>query len=87
MDGLIRDIARRIQNLRKDKGLNPNDFIERSHISGISNNYRDNFSTKLDLLSHLTRSKNIIIHENDDSNVEWNDFNIDGHSIKIAIEQ
>ena len=87
VEGLVRDIARRIQNLRKDKGLDPNDLIDKSHISGISHNYHAIFSTKLDLLSHLTRSKNIVIHESEDSNIEWTEFKIDGNPIQIAIEK
>lgn len=87
VEGLVRDIARRIQNLRKDKGLDPNDLIEKSHISGISHNHHAIFSTKLDLLSHLTRSKNIVIHESEDSNIEWTEFKIDGNPIQIAIEK
>ena len=86
IEGYIRDLARRIQSERKALGLNPSEILNNTLIYGIDSDTKKLLISKLSELKYLIRTKNVEIVDNVSSEHNWSEINIDGNSLKIAIE-
>ena len=87
IEGYLRDLARRIQSERKVLGLNPSEILNNTLIYGIDSDTKKLLISKLSELKYLIRTKNVEIVDNVSSEHNWSEINIDGNSLKIAIEQ
>ena len=81
--GLIKDLARRIQTLRKEKGFNPTDILERASILELDEESLNLIKDKTEEIAFLVRVKNVDFTE---SCKNYKDDDIDGLKIKIAVE-
>lgn len=81
--GLVKDIARRIQTLRKEKGYNPTDILEKAAILGLDDESLAMIKEKADELAFLVRVKRI---EFSDSCQDYKEEEIDSKKIKLAVE-
>ena len=77
----LRDVARRIQNLRKERGYNPTDILDAAYISGLDGRARHLVESGGFDLASAVRVKAIIL----DAARQYVDADIDGHPIKIDI--
>ena len=85
-DGMMKDIARRIQSLRKEKGFKPTDLVESVLISGLENEWEDLMNTRKDEIAFLVRAKEIKFDGEKVETNKMNEVNIDGKKIMILIE-
>jgi len=85
-DGNVRDLARRLQALRKERGYNPTEILDAAYISGLDSIWLDSISSKLDVLTYLVRVKETKIMDQPIGSVQWIDAEIDGKPIKISVE-
>ncbi|MDP6898767.1 MAG: DUF5915 domain-containing protein, partial [Candidatus Nitrosopelagicus sp.] len=81
--GLIKDLARRIQTLRKEKGFNPTDILERASILELDEESLNLIKDKTEEIAFLVRVKNVDFTE---SCKNYKDDDIDGLKIRIAVE-
>ncbi len=81
--GLIRDIARRLQVLRKERGYNPTDVIEAAYILGLDDESLEMVKEKQSELSFLVRVKKI---EFSDKAKSYKVEDVDGQKIRISVE-
>ena len=81
--GLIKDLARRIQTLRKEKGYNPTDILERASILDLDQDSLNLIKDKTEDIAFLVRVKNVDFTE---SCKNYKEDDIDGLKIKIAVE-
>ena len=81
--GLIKDLARRIQTLRKEKGFNPTDILEKASILDLDQESLDLIKDKTEDIAFLVRVKNVDFEE---SCKNYKDDDIDGLKIRIAVE-
>ena len=81
--GLVRDIARRLQVLRKERGYNPTDVIEASYILGLDDESLEMVKEKQSDLSFLVRVKRI---EFSDKAKSYKEEDVDGQKIRISVE-
>ena len=81
--GLIKDLARRIQTLRKEKGFNPTDILEKASILDLDQESLDLIKNKTEDIAFLVRVKNVDFEE---SCKNYKDDDIDGLKIRIAVE-
>ena len=81
--GLIKDLARRIQTLRKEKGFNPTDILEKASILELDQESLDLIKDKTEDIAFLVRVKNVDFIE---SCKNYKDDDIDGLKIRIAVE-
>jgi isoleucyl-tRNA synthetase len=81
--GLIRDIARRLQVLRKERGYNPTDVLEAAYILGLDDESLEMAKEKQSDLSFLVRVKKI---EFEDKAKNYKDEDLDGQKIRISVE-
>ncbi|OLB91741.1 MAG: isoleucine--tRNA ligase [Thaumarchaeota archaeon 13_1_40CM_38_12] len=81
--GLIRDIARRLQVLRKERGYNPTDVLELAYVLGLDGESLEMAKEKQSELAFLVRVKRI---EFSDKAESYKDEDIDGQKIQISVE-
>ena len=81
--GLIKDLARRIQTLRKERGFNPTDILEKASILELDQDALDLIKDKTEDIAFLVRVKRVDFTE---SCKEYKEDDIDGLKIKIGVE-
>ena len=81
--GLIKDLARRLQTLRKERGYNPTDILNKASILDLEAESLEMIKGKEKELTFLVRVKEVNFSE---SCKEYKDDEIDGHKIRISVE-
>ncbi|MDE1845146.1 MAG: isoleucine--tRNA ligase [Thaumarchaeota archaeon] len=81
--GLIRDIARRLQVLRKERGYTPTDILEAAYILGLDDESLEMAKEKQSDLAYLVRVKKIMF---EDKAKNYKDEDLDGQKIRISVE-
>ena len=81
--GLVRDLARRLQALRKERGYNPTDVLEAAYILDLDAESLEMVKQKQDELAFLVRVKRV---EFSDKAKTYKDDDIDGQKIRISVE-
>ena len=81
--GLVKDIARRLQTLRKERGYNPTDILETASILDLDEESLEMAKERGEELAFLVRVKKVNFEE---SCSTYKDDDIDGQKIRIAVE-
>ena len=81
--GLVRDIARRLQVLRKERGHNPTDVLGAAYIMGLDEESLTMVKEKQSELAFLVRAEKI---EFSGRAKAYKDEDLDGQKIQISIE-
>ncbi len=81
--GLIRDIARRLQVLRKERGYTPTDILESAYILGLDEESLEMAKEKQSDLAYLVRVKKITF---EDKAKNYKEEDLDGQKIRISVE-
>lgn len=80
--GLVKDLARRLQTLRKEKGYNPTDILQCAHVLDLDSESLEMVKEKSKDLAFLVRVKSV----NFESAPQTKEDDIDGQKIRIWIE-
>jgi len=81
--GLVKDLARRLQTLRKERGYNPTDVLQTASILELDDESLEMVKEKSQELAFLVRVKQI---DFDGKSSNYKDDDIDGQKIRIAID-
>src|SRR3972149_1370196 len=81
--GLIKDLARRLQTLRKERGYNPTDILNKASILDLDPESLEMVTQKAQELAFLVRVKEVNFKE---SCKLYKDDDIDGQKIRISVE-
>jgi isoleucyl-tRNA synthetase len=81
--GLVRDIARRLQVLRKERGYTPTDILGAAYILGLDEESLEMTREKQSDLAYLIRVKKI---EFEDRAKTYKEEDLDGQKIRISVE-
>jgi isoleucyl-tRNA synthetase len=83
--GLVRDLSRNIQQLRKEMGFNPTEILTCAYISNLS--YQDiiHLNEYHNDIKNLVRVKNVVFSEIPDNTLNYKEIDIEGKKIKIYI--
>ena len=81
--GLVKDIARRLQSLRKERGYNPTDILNVASILDLDEESLEMVKEKSQDLAFLVRVKEVSFTE---TCQEYKEADIDGQKIRISIE-
>jgi isoleucyl-tRNA synthetase len=85
-EGTIRDLARNLQSLRKEKGFNPTDVLNVAKIAGLGEQTLRLIDSKKDQLAFLVRVKKVEMYtEETPESQSWPKAEIDGTKINIDI--
>ena len=81
--GLVKDIARRLQTLRKERGYTPTDVLGIASILELDEESLEMIKERTEELAFLVRVKQVNFTK---SCKEYKDDDIDGQKIKISVE-
>ena len=81
--GLVKDLARRLQTLRKERGYNPTDVLNVASILDLDEDSLNMVKEKSKDLAFLVRVKQVDFTQ---SCKEYKDDDIDGQKIRISVE-
>ncbi|MEM3616912.1 MAG: isoleucine--tRNA ligase [Candidatus Bathyarchaeia archaeon] len=84
-EGLMRDIARRVQSLRKELGYVPTDILNTVHIAGLDEESIKLLQPYLDEMAELVRAKKVQLRISREAKAKWHKYSLDGKEIYIAI--
>ena len=87
-EGLMRDLARRIQALRKELGYVPTDVLETVHVADLEGENIRLLQPYLRAMADLVRSKQVQLHaERKETNADWHESQLDEKKVSIAIAE
>jgi len=81
--GLVKDLARRLQALRKEMGYNPTDVLNTASILDLDEESLSMIKNKTEELSFLVRVKQVNFTQ---TCKKYKDDDIDGQKIRISVE-
>ncbi len=81
--GLVKDVARRIQSLRKEIGYNPTDILKRASITGLEGEPLEMLQERTEELAFLVRVRAVDFEE---TCSVYKDEDVDGQKIRISVE-
>ena len=84
--GLLRDLARQLQQLRKERQYNPTDTVDAAYVAGLAGEEISTLSAMKDELTYLVRVKKVLLSEDAVLNVSYKVIEIDGREFKISVE-
>jgi isoleucyl-tRNA synthetase len=84
--GLVRDLARRLQSLRKRRGYNPTDILGTAYVANLDDEMLDLIEGMKDELAYLVRVKKVELMRDAKQGVKWVEDEIDGRPISLSVE-
>lgn len=81
--GIVRDVARRLQALRKERGYNPTDILDAAYILDLDEESLEMVKERHEELTFLVRVKKIVF---EDKAKSYKDDDLDGQKIRISVE-
>ncbi|MCX8150225.1 MAG: isoleucine--tRNA ligase [Candidatus Bathyarchaeota archaeon] len=87
-EGVMRDLARRVQALRKELGYMPTDVLETVHIAELDEESIALLKPYIEEMAELVRSRKIYLHQTKaeaKADWDWHDSELDGKKILISI--
>jgi len=81
--GLVKDVARRIQVLRKEMGYNPTDVLETASVLDLDVESQEMLEDRLSELAFLIRVKNVTFA---DACKEYKQVDVDGKMMRIGVQ-
>lgn len=86
-EGVLRDIARRVQDARKRAGLNPPEIISQVVISGLDDENKKVLKDNLQELAKLVRAKEVVIANDLPPSLLEFDYEFEGYTLRIGIKK
>src|ERR687891_1386657 len=83
--GVMRDIARNLQQLRKERGYNTTDIIPIAHIADLSEQEISDLLPLAEELKYLVRVNKIITSKSRIQGVEYKVIELDGRKLYISV--
>lgn len=85
-EGIMRDLARRVQALRKEMGFVPTETLESVHIAELDAESMQLLEPYIDEMAGLVRSRKVYLHQNQNEvEAKWHESELDGKKIYLNI--
>jgi len=85
-EGIMRDLARRVQALRKELGYMPTDILDGVHIAELDEESARLLESYLEEMATLVRTKKVHLHgKREELQAEWHEAELDGKGIYINV--
>jgi isoleucyl-tRNA synthetase len=82
----MRDLARRVQALRKERGYVPTDVLDAVHIAELDDESTGLLEAYLQEMAELVRAKKVYLHRNrNEVDTEWCEYQVDDKKIYVAV--
>jgi isoleucyl-tRNA synthetase len=85
-EGIMRDLARRVQALRKEMGFTPTDVLESVHIAELDDESSELLKPFLEVMAGLVRTRKVYLHKTPvEVEAKWHESELDDKKIHINI--
>jgi isoleucyl-tRNA synthetase len=84
--GLLRDLARQLQQLRKERQYNPTDILSTAYVAGLDGGEVAALSAMKAELTYLVRVKSAALSKEPLDKVNYKSVEIDGREFRISVE-
>jgi isoleucyl-tRNA synthetase len=85
-EGIMRDLARRVQALRKELGFTPTDVLDSVHIAELDQESISLLKPYLDEMAELVRTRKVYLHlSQNEVEAKWHESELDGKKIFVNI--
>jgi isoleucyl-tRNA synthetase len=85
-EGIMRDLARRVQALRKEMGFVPTDVLESVHVAELETENMTLLEPYLEEMAGLVRARKVYLHgSRGEVEAEWHESELDGKKIYLNI--
>jgi isoleucyl-tRNA synthetase len=84
--GLLRDLARHLQQLRKERQYNPTDIIAAAFVAGLDDDEVAALGSMKEKLTYLVRVKDVELSKDRAGNANYKLIEIDGREFSISVE-
>ena len=85
-EGVMRDLARRVQALRKELGFTPTDILEAVHLAELGTETLSLLEPYLGEMAELVRTKRVSLHtDRSGVKVDWHDYALGDKRVYVAI--
>jgi len=85
-EGVMRDLARRVQALRKELGFSPTDILEAVHLAELDAESTRLLEPYLTEMADLVRTKKVHVHKKRlEVKAEWHEYAFDDKKVYVAI--
>jgi isoleucyl-tRNA synthetase len=85
-EGIMRDLARRVQALRKELGFVPTEVLDSIHIAELDAESIGLLESYLEEMAGLVRARKVYLHASrGEVNADWHESELDGKKIYINI--
>jgi len=84
-EGLVRDIARRLQALRKKRGFVPTAILELARVAGLENEDLALLKGRKKEIAFLVRVRNVKLGKERDGGKAWEEDDLDGRPIFLDV--
>ena len=84
--GLLRDLARRLQQLRKERQYNPTDILAAAYVAGLEEEEISALDAMKDEMKYLVRVKEVFLSKEPLESVNYKEVEIDGRPFWISVE-
>jgi isoleucyl-tRNA synthetase len=84
--GLLRDLARNLQQLRKERQYNPTDILSAAYVAGLDDEETAALTAMKDEMTYLVRVKSAVLSREPLDKVNYKTVEIDGREFRISVE-
>jgi isoleucyl-tRNA synthetase len=84
--GFLRDLARNLQQLRKECGYNPTDTLSTAFVADLYDEEISFLSPLKDELKYLVRVKSIVLTKDVVEKINYKSIDLEGRKLKISIQ-
>lgn len=84
-EGFVRDLARRFQALRKEKGYLPTEVVDVARVAGLDSESSEMLKTRRKQLLFLIRAKELEVQDEKTGGSGWFESELDGKTIFLYI--
>ncbi len=85
-EGLMRDLARRVQSLRKERGFTSTDIMEAVHLAELDQESMKLVEPYLAEMAELIRTSKVHLHKSRaEVKADWHEYKLDNKKVFVAI--
>jgi len=85
-EGLMRDLARRVQALRRELGFTPTEILERVYLAELDAENTKLLKPHLETMAELVRTKKVYLQKTrSELGTKWHEYMLDNKKVCIAI--
>jgi len=87
-EGVMRDLARRVQSLRKEMGFMPTEMLGAVHLAGLDKETWRLLKPFLGEMAGLVRARQVhLVKDRSEVKAEWREFTFDDKRVFVTVEQ